>query len=125
MRRLWVDQTIDAPAERVWDLLTNTAAWPEWGPTVRSATLDGEELEAGATGTVRTSVGFELPFEITEFETGRRWSWKVGGVPATSHEVEPLSPERCRAGFGIWWAGAPYLAVCRLALCRIERLATD
>lgn len=124
MRHVWVDHEIDAAATAVWDLLTDTAAWPEWGPTVQAATVDGGVLQLGATGTVRTVVGLELPFVVTDFEPERSWSWKVGGVPATSHRVESLGPDRCRAGFGIWWAGAPYLAVCRVALGRLERLAT-
>ncbi|MFN3216539.1 MAG: hypothetical protein ACE367_08600 [Acidimicrobiales bacterium] len=49
-------------------------------------------------------------------------SWKVAGVPATSHAVEALGDDRCRAGFGVPVAAAPYLAVCALALRRIERI---
>ncbi|NNE11333.1 MAG: SRPBCC family protein [Ilumatobacter sp.] len=121
---MWVEREIDAPADQVWELLTDPAVWPEWGPTVQSAAVDGGELALGATGTVRTPLGLELPFEITEFDPPRSWSWKVARVPATSHRVVPLGEDRCRAGFSIWWAGAPYLAVCRVALGRIERLAT-
>jgi hypothetical protein len=43
-------------------------------------------------------------------------------VPATSHHVEDHDA-RCRAAIGVPVVVAPYLAICRLALRRIERLA--
>ncbi len=123
VRTLWVHCDVDAPAEAVWALLTNLACWPAWGPTVRGAELDTDTLEAGATGVVTTVVGVRLPFEITSFEDGARWAWKVAGVPATDHTVQALGAERCRVGFGVPWAAAPYLAVCRVALRRIRSIA--
>lgn len=126
MRLLWTWREIDAPAAAVWRVLTDLDQWPQWGPTVRAATLDraGEgPLLAGSTGTVTTLAGVDLPFEITELIEGRSWSWRVAGVPATSHAVEALGDERCRAGFGVPVPAAPYLAVCAVALRRIERMA--
>lgn len=115
-----VDRRIDAPAAEVWRVLTDLEQWPHWGPSVRRAALaDGAaELGLGARGTVWTAVGIPLPFEITEFEPGRRWGWTVAGVPATGHEVIPAE-RGCVARFEVpWWASA-YLAVCSVALARI------
>jgi hypothetical protein len=125
MRTLWVTGHVDAPAGEVWALLVDAAAWPLWGPSVRSAVIVGGALRAGATGSVRTVVGVSLPFEVTAFEPGRRWAWRVAGIAATDHRVDPLGPERCRIGFGVPWPAAPYLAVCRLAIARITRLAGE
>lgn len=122
MKRLSVRRDIDAPPAAVWELLTDTETWSEWGPSVRGVDLVGDQLRAGARGTVTTVLGFALPFEITEFIDGKRWAWNVAGVPATDHTVEPLAPDRCRASFGVPWPAAPYLAVCRLALHRIESM---
>jgi len=119
----WIHRNINAPADRVWDLLTDTNAWPTWGPSVRSATVHGGHLTDGATGTIKTVFGPELSFEITEFELGSQWSWKVAGVTATNHTVQPLDAETCRAGFGVPIVATPYLAVCRWALIRLQRLA--
>lgn len=123
MRLLWTHRVIDAPAGIVWRLLTDVDAWPAWGPSVRAASLHGPRFEPGARGSVTPAAGPPLPFEIIEVENGRRWNWKVGGVTATDHVVEPVGPSRCRAGFGVPWPIAPYLAVCRVALRRLEAAA--
>ena len=125
MKKLWACREIDAPAEVLWHLLTDLERWPDWGPSVRSAALDGENLERGATGTVTTAVGIDLNFEITDHADGSSWAWKVAGIPATHHRVEPLGPNRCRVGFGVPWAATPYLAVCELALRRLEVMAAN
>lgn len=123
MRRLWAERIVPAPAGEVWRLLTDPAAWPRWGPTVRHAEADAAEIGPGVRGVVSTVGGVRLPFEITGFETGRRWSWRVAGVAATDHVVEPISQGSCRVAFGVPWPAAPYLAVCHVALARLERMA--
>jgi hypothetical protein len=72
---------------------------------------------------VWTPVAVPLPFEITEFVPQRRWAWRVGGVPATKHGVDPVG-----TGSRVWmsaplWAPA-YLPVLEVALRRIDRMAT-
>jgi hypothetical protein len=123
VNRLWIHRDIDAPPDIVWGLLTNPNKWSVWGPTVRSADLQGQPLSVGATGTVTTVLGLDAAFEVTAFEQGARWAWKVAGIPATDHTVEPLAPNRCRAGIAVPWPAAPYLAVCRIALRRLDDLA--
>jgi hypothetical protein len=117
-----------ASTEDVWDLLTDTATWPAWGPSITgvepAATGPGSgELALGSRGKVRTVLGAVLPYTVTAFEPGRYWSWSVAGIPATAHRVTPQAGG-CLVTFTVpWWAPA-YLPVCALALRRIERLAT-
>ena len=122
--KVGVERHIDAPTAIVWQILVDLEDWPRWGPSVSAATLDDgrREIEAGSTGRVRTAVGAELPFRITEFTPGRRWAWAVAGVAATTHEVKP-DGEGCRVRFEAPWWAAAYLAVCAVALGRIARLA--
>ncbi|MCO8129078.1 SRPBCC family protein [Acidimicrobiia bacterium EGI L10123] len=118
---LWVERSIDATPAAAWELLTDTDRWPDWGPSITEAKLDGDRFLEGSTGWVRTAVGVRLPFRITDFEEGVRWSWSVVGIPATSHRIRP-DGSGCRVGFGVPVVAAPYLVVCRIALARIEDL---
>ncbi len=124
MKKLWISRDIDAPAEALWDLLTQIEFWPAWGPSVRSVDLDGERLKKGSTGTLTTVLGLRLGFKITGFESNVGWSWEVAGLEATEHRVERRGADRCCVGFGVPWLFAPYIAVCQLALRRLDALAT-
>jgi len=121
-----VDRHIAVAPQAVWRLLTDIRTWPRWGPSVRGAALDdgGWELSVEATGTVWTVAGLALPFTITEFEPGRRWSWAVAGVAATGHAVTPVDGG-CRVGFEVPWWAPGYLAVCAVALRRIETIVVS
>ena len=108
---LAVDRLIAAPSSAAWNVLVDLDAWPQWGPTVSGARLDSPhtELSLGATGVVRTSLGFGVPFVVTEFEPGRHWAWKVAGIPATSHRVQPVGRQHTsqhqRPVVGHWLSG--------------------
>ncbi len=122
---LAVDRFIAAPPSVVWNVFVDLDAWPQWGPTVSAAWLDPPHtrLELGATGGVRTSLGFGVPFTVTEFEPGRHWAWKVAGIPATHHRVEPADGG-ARASFAAPLWAAAYLSVCAIALRRIDSIST-
>jgi hypothetical protein len=123
---LAVDKVIAAPSSAVWNVLVDLDAWPKWGPTVSRARLDlpHTELALHATGTVQTALGLAVPFVVTEFEPGRHWAWKVAGVPATHHRVEAVG-NHARATIAVPWWAAAYLAVCSVALHRIDAMLSD
>jgi hypothetical protein len=123
---LAVDRLIAAPSSAAWNVLVDLDAWSQWGPTVSGARLDSPhtELSLGATGVVRTSLGFGVPFVVTEFEPGRHWAWKVAGIPATSHRVQPVGRHTLVIISVPWWATG-YLAVCSIALRRIDAMLSD
>jgi len=114
---------LPASAASAWRLLTDTEAWPRWGPSVRAVDAPARFIGPGLRGRVQTTVGLWLPFEITRWEDGRAWHWRVGGVPATGHLVEPLGHGRCRVTFTVPVWAPLYLPVCRLALQRLRALA--
>ncbi len=59
---LSVDQMIAAPPHAAWELLIDLDAWPQWGPSIKGAELDGpyQELTSHATGVVQTSLGVKV-----------------------------------------------------------------
>lgn len=61
--------TIEAPREKVWDILSNIDEWPTWEPEISKTKLNGE-LQPGTT-----------------------FTWKTGGskIKSTLHTVEPYS----------------------------------
>ena len=120
-----IARTIDAPAHILWDLLTDTQAWPVWGPTVAGAQCATRHIESGSQGTVKTAVGLSLPFEVTTFEPLYRWNWRVAGVHATGHRLVHLSEHQTRVIIEIPWIAAPYALVCKVALERLERMALE
>ncbi|KTG10514.1 polyketide cyclase [Haloprofundus marisrubri] len=130
-RRLLVSRLVDAPAERVWELLVETRHWSAWGPSVDDVEPADTRVRAGTTGRVRVAgVGVWIPFEVTsrsadELRGTYRWTWRVAGIPATGHRVESTGENRCRVGFEIPLLAAGYAAVCTVALRRIERLAVE
>lgn len=114
---------MDAPAEVLWQLLASTARWPEWGPAVRAVEPPAAIVAPGLRGRVRTALGVWLPFVVTSVDPGRSWRWRVAGVDATGHRVEPLGPRRCCVQFDVPWWAAPYVFVCKVALHRLARIA--
>lgn len=124
MRRLTASLEIAAPPEAVWQVLTDLDRWPEWGPSLRSArTNDGRALGIGVTGTVTTVMRVRLPFVVTDYTESRSWAWKVAGVPATDHRIDPIA-DGCRVSMSVPVLAAPYLTVCHVALGRIARLVS-
>lgn len=121
-----VNRFVAAPPQAAWDLLVDLDAWPRWGPSINGAELDPpyQLLGPGVTGTVRTALLVRVPFVITEFEPGTCWAWRVAGIPATCHRVDPEG-DGARITFGVpRWAPA-YLVVCDIALRRIAKMLVE
>ena len=122
---LEVVATLDAPAVVAWGLLTDTHAWPKWGPSVRAVDAPQRFITDGTRGRVQTTPGIWLSFEITEWEEGRAWAWRVGGIPATGHRVTPMAASSCRVAFAIPRWAPFYVPVCRIALRRLASLCAE
>jgi hypothetical protein len=120
---LEVDATHDVPAALAWRLLTDTHVWPKWGPSVRAVDAPARFISAGMHGRVQTTPGLWLPFEITDWEEGRAWAWRVAGIPATGHRVTSVTESSCRVAFTIPRWAPFYVPVCRIALRRIASLS--
>ena len=112
----------DSPVPIVWDLITDTLQWPQWGPSVRRVESADRFIRKGTRGRVLTAVGIWLPFVISEYINRSFWSWKVGSVKATGHRIRPAKNGGSYLWFEVPIIAAPYILVCRMALDRIEKL---
>jgi hypothetical protein len=114
---------IRAPAPVAWGLLTDTHAWPQWGPSVRAVDSPTRFIGAGTQGRVQTALGLWIPFEITDWEEGCYWHWRVAGIRATGHRVTPSTADHCTVTFTVPSWAPFYIPVCSVALSRIRDLA--
>lgn len=117
-----ISRIVGAAPKSVWHLLTDTLTWEDWGPTVLAVRSSDRFIKKGSRGQVKTSLHFWVPFEITDFDSGMYWSWRVLGIKATGHRIEPLNESSCRLVFQVPLWAAPYFLVCKIALDRIVRL---
>ncbi|MDS0296198.1 SRPBCC domain-containing protein [Halogeometricum luteum] len=103
MRTIRTEREIAAPAEAVWEVLTDLSAYREWNPHVVDA---GGRLREGETVEIRVSRSGgrarALPVRVTEVDPPRRLSW-VGRVLAAplfegrhTFELHELGERRTR-----------------------------
>lgn len=79
MKEFKASTSIHASPEKVWAVLTNTAAWPEWDPScerIEGRVALGEKVKAFT----KLSPGRAFPVKVSEFEPGRKMTWS-GGMP--------------------------------------------
>jgi Polyketide cyclase / dehydrase and lipid transport len=85
---LTYSQPVDAPPERVWQLVARPERWASWAPHLRGASgLGAPEVRLGAHGSVRLLGALPVPARITAKQAGRHWDWKVGPV-TIRHRVD-------------------------------------
>lgn len=98
------------------EALRDTRTWPTWGPAIDGVESSDRRVRTGTTGRVRVR-GAWLPFQVTGYN-GRRWDWRVAGLPATGHRVDRYAddPDRCRVVVEVPIVAAGYVPVCRRAL---------
>jgi hypothetical protein len=79
MKTFQATTAIAAPAERVWELLTDVGRWPIWNTTVDRV---AGQVALGAAVTVYTkmSPGRAFPVTVAELDAPRRMVWR-GGMP--------------------------------------------
>ena len=122
-RRLVVSRPVEAPVEAVWDVLVDTARWPEWGPSITAVDCDQRRIEAGTRGRIRTVGGLWVPFRVTSC-TGHRWTWHVAGIPATGHRVDRRG-DRSAVAFEVPPLASGYAPVCARACQKLAILAEE
>lgn len=100
---------IDAPAERVWAIMSDVERWHEWTPTVTSIKrLDDGPLAMGARARIRQPKLLPAWWKVMAFDPGSRFVWttKAPGVLVTAdHRVDAIAAGRSRATLSIAYSG--------------------
>ena len=71
--------TINAPAQRIWSLLTDGRRYTEWNSTIdkfEGTIAKGQTVKVHA----KVNLGRAFPVKVVEFEPNKRMVWR-GGMP--------------------------------------------
>ena len=81
---------IDAPPERVWAVLANVEAWPQWTASVTEAKrLDTGHFDVGSRVRIRQPRLPVAVWTVDEIESGKSFTWVTGlpGFRTTARHV--------------------------------------
>lgn len=77
MKEFKATTTINAPPEKVWDVLMDTSAYPEWDPyciSIEGSVAPGAQLKAYST----LSPDRTFPVKVTELVPQQKMTWASG-----------------------------------------------
>lgn len=104
-----VEVEIDAPPDRVWDVLTDVERWPEWAETVTSVTrLDEGPLMLNSRARIEQPKLPPTEYVVTAFSYGESFTWmatSAGVRTIARHEVKSLLRRGTRVRLGVEQAG--------------------
>ena len=106
MREIHTEMIIGTSAERVWNVLTDLAAYPEWNPLVREAK---GELVVGKTLRVKLALGkrsVPIKPKLLRVEPNRALAWRgslpIPGLFTGEHTFEIISETPTQIRFHHW-----------------------
>ena len=126
-RRFHTTRHVDAPPQRVWEVLVDVARWPEWAPTVDSVErLDDGPLAVGSRAVLRQPRLPKATWTVTEVVEGRSVTWESTGPGIRSVAVHEVVAEDAgsRVTLGLTQLG-PMGAVAALVWRRLTQRYVD
>ncbi len=117
--------TTNAAAERVWAVLADLDAWPDWLPTVDSLEREDPDRphEVGAAYLVKQPRLPKARWVITDWRAGKGFVWesKTPGARTTgTHRLRSTSDGGTEILLGVEWTG-PLAGVARLMFGRLTQ----
>jgi uncharacterized membrane protein len=101
--------TVDAPAEKVWSVLSDVESWPEWTESMAKVErLEDGPLAVGSTARVKQPRLAANVWRVTELKPNRSFTWTTKAVGITTvadHEIEELGPAMCQVTLRIRMTG--------------------
>ncbi len=93
MKNFEITVDIEAPPERVWDVMVDVEKWPEWTPSMSSVKrLDPGELRVGSRARVKQPKLAPATMTVTHLERDKTFTWMTsapGLVVTATHTVMP------------------------------------
>lgn len=93
MRNYEITVDIDAPPERVWDVMIDVEKWPEWTPSMSSVKrLDTGELRRGSRVRIKQPKLAPATMTVAELEHEKSFTWTTslpGVVVTAAHTITP------------------------------------
>lgn len=100
---------INAPVERVWEVISAVEAWPQWLPTANKVeALDGTPLVLGARFRVVQPKLRPVVWTVTWLEPPLRFTWRAtspGAEMIADHVLERIAPAGTRAHLSFEFRG--------------------
>jgi uncharacterized membrane protein len=101
--------TVDAPAEKVWSVLSDVEGWPEWTESMSKVErLEDGPLAVGSTARVKQPRLAANVWRVTELEENRSFTWTTKAMGITTvadHEIEELEPATSKVTLRIRMSG--------------------
>ena len=83
---------IEAPPERVWEVMTKVELWPEWTESVSDVKrLDSGPLRVGSRVRIKQPKFLPAVWEVTKLDPSRSFTWvmrRPGIVATAKHRVQ-------------------------------------
>lgn len=84
---------INAPADRVWQVIIDVEAWPKWAPAMeRIWREDSGDFKLGSTALIKQKQMPETRWTVTEMNPGHSFSWQtcvMGMDMIATHIITP------------------------------------
>ncbi|MFL5480895.1 MAG: SRPBCC family protein [Gemmatimonadaceae bacterium] len=91
-RRFQIALKIDAPPDRVWEVMTAVELWPEWTESVDEVQrLDTGPLRIGSRVRIKQPKFLAAVWEVTALDPSRSFTWvmrRPGIVASANHRVQ-------------------------------------
>ncbi len=88
------EETIHAPAERVWQLLIDVEGWPAWSESMREIKrLDDGPFAVGSRSRVTQPTGRPLEWTVIELEPLHNFTWTAGQLGMSFEAVHRIQDE--------------------------------